>query len=163
MNDRVILIVEEEEIQRLIYRAVCESVWPRAEIIEAANGKAALESVRADALHAVITDMNMPVMNGVEMLLRLRCQGFAGPALIISGASIVHDPLLLPYSFYRNPMRIEELKRELFRIEDRIRMKEPAQKQESNVQASGNQLCVRPLQWRLGTGLERSIPEMPNE
>lgn len=49
-------------------------------VIEAENGKEALEKLLADPPDIVITDLNMPVMNGLEFIESAR-QEHAGQAL----------------------------------------------------------------------------------
>jgi len=54
-------------------------------VLEAGDGKQGLEKAKSTKLDLVITDLNMPVMNGLELIRALR----ALPALL---ARISHTP-----------------------------------------------------------------------
>lgn len=43
-------------------------------VAQAANGKEAVELARGQAFTLVVTDLNMPVMNGLELIKELRAQ-----------------------------------------------------------------------------------------
>ena len=59
------------------------------EIVEAGHGAAALEHIRRSRPDLVITDLMMPVMNGRELIERLRAQPETAsiPILILSANS----------------------------------------------------------------------------
>jgi CheY-like chemotaxis protein len=64
-----ILIVEDEEGLRDIYRMVLE---PGFEVLEARDGREALQVLAEHPIAMVITDIHMPVMNGVELVRAIR-------------------------------------------------------------------------------------------
>jgi CheY-like chemotaxis protein len=70
----VILVVDDDDDVREIFRTCLE---PRFAVVEAVNGVAALEVLRAHRVDLMITDVHMPLMNGVELLRAVR----ADPAL----------------------------------------------------------------------------------
>jgi two-component system response regulator ResD len=51
---------------------------------EAHNGKVGLDFIAREAFDLIILDMNMPVMNGLEVLETLKREGFSVPILILS-------------------------------------------------------------------------------
>lgn len=65
-----ILVVDDEPDLRFVLRRVFERAGH--EVMEAGHGEAALESVRASPPDLVVTDMMMPVMNGADLIGRLR-------------------------------------------------------------------------------------------
>ncbi len=67
--DNTILIVEDDQDVRDIYRSFLE---PRFVVLDAENGRAALEMLRTHSVDLVISDVHMPVMNGVELIRALR-------------------------------------------------------------------------------------------
>lgn len=65
-----ILIVEDEPDLRFIIKLIFERAGH--EVVEARNGADALQRVRAGPPDLVITDVMMPVMNGLELIGHLR-------------------------------------------------------------------------------------------
>jgi CheY-like chemotaxis protein len=67
---RRILIVDDDEFNRLVLRRFLPA--PEFEVEEAVNGRAALDAARRDWPDAILLDLEMPVMDGVEFAERLR-------------------------------------------------------------------------------------------
>jgi CheY-like chemotaxis protein len=65
-----ILVVDDEPDLRYVLRRIFEGAGH--EVVEAGHGAAALESVHASPPDLVVTDMMMPVMNGTDLISRLR-------------------------------------------------------------------------------------------
>jgi CheY-like chemotaxis protein len=65
-----ILVVDDEPDQRFLLRMILQRAGH--EVSEANDGAAALRAVRESAPDLVVTDMMMPVMNGVELIRCLR-------------------------------------------------------------------------------------------
>jgi two-component system chemotaxis response regulator CheY len=67
-----ILVVDDSEIIRsVIKKAIGMSGLEIGCIFEAANGREALERLGDEWVDIVLTDVNMPIMNGVELMARL--------------------------------------------------------------------------------------------
>jgi CheY-like chemotaxis protein len=67
---RRILIVDDESSMRFLLRMILESAG--YQVLEAHHGAAALERVKESRPNLVVTDLMMPVMNGRELIGRLR-------------------------------------------------------------------------------------------
>jgi CheY-like chemotaxis protein len=65
-----ILVVDDEADSRSIIQ--CRLEWCHYEVISAGNGEEALKIVEDEKPELVLLDTNMPVMNGLEMLERMR-------------------------------------------------------------------------------------------
>jgi CheY-like chemotaxis protein len=80
-----VLVVDDEPDIRHLLRVILELAGYL--VVEAAHGEAALERVRHSPPQLVITDQMMPVMNGGELIERLRADGStkAIPIVMISG------------------------------------------------------------------------------
>lgn len=65
-----ILIVDDE----MEFRLLIKDALPGFDVVEAENGKQALEVVQEYKLDLVITDINMPELNGLQLLQNLRAQ-----------------------------------------------------------------------------------------
>lgn len=69
-----LLIVDDSATMRaMMKRAALLSGVPVATVLEAANGREALDLLARQPVDAVFTDLNMPVMSGLELL-----KGMAG-------------------------------------------------------------------------------------
>ncbi len=100
-----ILVVDDEPDQRVLLRRIFERAGH--EVRDAGNGAAALEAVRACAPDLVVTDMMMPIMDGPELIRRLRAEpATAGiPILAASGdgqlAGSADAVVFKPYAWQR--------------------------------------------------------------
>lgn len=64
-----ILIVDDSSMMRAMVRRVINLSGVRdAEILEAANGAEALALLESNDVQLLLTDINMPVMNGLDLL-----------------------------------------------------------------------------------------------
>lgn len=94
-----ILIVDDSPIMRkMIMKTIHLCGLEIEEIFEAGNGLEALEKLKQHPVDLLLVDVNMPVMDGIEMLERVRDdpKRLAMPVFIISTES--------------NPKRIEFIK-----------------------------------------------------
>ena len=66
-----ILLVDDSKIILKINSNLCKEIGIE-HIVTAENGKEALEKFKNDKFDLVITDVNMPVMNGFELLEEIR-------------------------------------------------------------------------------------------
>jgi two-component system, response regulator, stage 0 sporulation protein F len=79
-----ILIIDDEEIIRVLLRSSLEAEG--YEVTEAANGREGLELYRQRPTNLVITDIVMPELNGLDMLLELTREFLHAKVIAISGA-----------------------------------------------------------------------------
>ena len=79
-----ILIVDDDCVMRRIEKEIIGDIED-FEVIEASNGKEAVDLLRYKAVDLLITDICMPEMNGIELVEKLRTDGFSIPIVVISG------------------------------------------------------------------------------
>ena len=79
-----ILLVDDEPDLLEIYQGHLES-YISARYITASNGKEALELFKTNNFDMVISDINMPLMNGLELLKILREKQIFVPFIFITG------------------------------------------------------------------------------
>jgi DNA-binding response OmpR family regulator len=73
MDDLTILVIEDDEtIRALLRRAFTRS---GAQVVEAEDGAAGMRAIYADKPDAVLLDVEMPGIDGWEVLARLRERG----------------------------------------------------------------------------------------
>lgn len=71
------LIVDDSRFVRIFLRGLLEKKG--IECAEAGDGEAGLQLLQAGpSFDVALVDWNMPVLNGLEMLKKLRAQGFMG-------------------------------------------------------------------------------------
>jgi two-component system chemotaxis response regulator CheY len=67
-----ILVVDDSKAMRLIIRRTLRQAGFDADVVEAENGKQALEVLRATRPVLILSDWNMPEMTGIDFLKRVR-------------------------------------------------------------------------------------------
>lgn len=80
-----ILLVDDEPRQLRAMSAIMKSLRPEYEIHTAQDGREALALLAQRSFDAVMTDIRMPVMNGMELLAKLTAQRFPGKLILITG------------------------------------------------------------------------------
>ena len=78
-----ILLVDDVPAVRLSIRAALEVIG--YQVIEAADGKEALDVLDSQAVDLIVTDLWMPNLDGVELLKRLRATNAKIRVIAISG------------------------------------------------------------------------------
>lgn len=82
-----VLIADDSPVMRSFVRRVIElSGFELSECFEASNGAEALDLLRSEWVDAILTDINMPVIDGEEFLRRLAADDLLRsiPAIVIS-------------------------------------------------------------------------------
>lgn len=64
------LVVDDSKVVRMVARKILESL--NFQILEAENGKLAMDECAKEMPDAILLDWNMPVMSGIEFLNLLR-------------------------------------------------------------------------------------------
>ena len=83
-----ILLVDDSRTMRMIVtRTLRQAGYGDHEIIEASNGKEGLEAVDAQQPTLILSDWNMPEMNGIEFLATLRERGDVTPFGFVTSES----------------------------------------------------------------------------
>jgi len=71
-----VLLVEDNVVNRKVARATLEKMG--LEVLQAENGRIALDLVEQEHVDLILMDMNMPVMDGLETTRRIRAAESAG-------------------------------------------------------------------------------------
>ena len=87
------LIVDDSRFVRSLLRNLLEEKG--MECAEAADGQAGLEQLhREGSFDLALIDWNMPVMNGLEMLMKLRNEGFSDMRVMMVTTEAENDNIL---------------------------------------------------------------------
>ena len=116
-----ILVVDDSSVMRMIIiKTLRLSKLPLGEVHEAANGQEALEVMAGKWIDLALVDINMPVMDGEEMINRLRQNPATAdlPILIVSteGSETRKDRLMEKrVGFVHKPFTPETLRYAILR------------------------------------------------
>lgn len=67
-----ILIVDDSKVTRQVIKNTCNAMGLESNLIEAENGKVALEKLTEEVIDLVLLDWNMPEMSGLDFLKEVR-------------------------------------------------------------------------------------------
>lgn len=121
-----ILIVDDFGTMRKILRNVLQQLGFN-NIEEAENGVQALEKLRAGSFDLVITDWNMPEMDGLELLKNIRADAnLKGLAVMMVTAEAEKDKVIEAIkagvnNYIVKPFTAETMKQKLDQIAERMR------------------------------------------
>lgn len=79
-----ILVAEDDEIIRTLLDGIIRKKFPDVSVFLAEDGRVGVELFRKHAPQIVITDINMPGMNGIEMAREIRSTGAATRIIVAS-------------------------------------------------------------------------------
>lgn len=86
MSYKMLVVDDSLPMRSIIIRTIKASGFTDAEFLEAGNGKEALELLNNEWLDLVITDYNMPDMNGMELIQEMKKDDIlnAIPVLVVT-------------------------------------------------------------------------------
>ncbi len=122
MSFHVLLVDDSSAMRRMIRRVLEISGFPVSSCLEAAHGREALATLEQGPVDVVLTDINMPVMDGEAFVRSLRQnERFAGlPVIVVStdSTSIRRERLesLGAQGYLSKPFTPEGLRSELERV-----------------------------------------------
>lgn len=106
-----LLVVEDDaDVRDVIVSSLTDF---DANIIECENGRIGYETALKVRPDAILTDINMPIMNGLEMIRELRAAGFDNPIVILSAfgdrENTVQALRLGAHDFLTKPFEYQQL------------------------------------------------------
>ncbi|TWU51942.1 response regulator [Rubripirellula reticaptiva] len=85
MSQKVLLVDDSGVMRKIILRAL--NAIGISDVVEAADGAQALALFGEESFQLVLTDWNMPNMNGLELLKAIRSSGSTTPVIMITTES----------------------------------------------------------------------------
>jgi DNA-binding NtrC family response regulator len=120
---KCVLIVDDEPNVRLVLQTALESVGYR--VIEAEDGQSALERLASTSAGCdlILLDLQMPKMDGMELLSRLRSSGNVVPVVILTAHGSIPEAVaamkLGAIDFLTKPITPEALRRVVAEVIER--------------------------------------------
>jgi two-component system chemotaxis response regulator CheY len=118
-----VLIVDDSPLMRTVVRRIMELSGVDMDVCsEASNGQEALDWLLSEPVDLVLTDINMPTMNGADLLREMKQCGLLAriPTLVVSTDATdhrIHDMIELGANGYvTKPFSPESLRDELDRV-----------------------------------------------
>ena len=107
----ILLVDDEPELRRMLRRALIRAGF---EVIEAANGRLAMQLLGQYAFEAVVSDVRMPDMDGLELLRRIKVEAPTVPVVLMSGSCGLANAIALrdcgAFAFLDKPVQLETLR-----------------------------------------------------
>lgn len=121
-----ILVVEDEDVIRSIFSETFES-WGY-EVEDAANGKEALEKAKEKEYDIIITDLNMPYVNGIELIKKLKDKNYLAEIIVVTGFATIDNAIEAmkagAFDFITKPVNFDHVRFVINRCRQQIKSRE---------------------------------------
>lgn len=112
------LVAEDDEFNRLVILEMLALLYPAVEVAVAAGGDEAAALAAAQPFDIVLTDIDMPGLDGIGLLRHLREElGLSTPVVSVTAFAVVGDRERLLMSgfdgYVSKPIEMDELRRVL--------------------------------------------------
>ncbi len=84
---KILVVDDSRAMRRIVSRTIRQAGFEGHEIIEAENGREALEMVKAQKPDLILSDWHMPEMTGIEFLTALNTEGIEIPFGFVTSES----------------------------------------------------------------------------
>jgi two-component system, chemotaxis family, chemotaxis protein CheY len=115
----VLIVDDSAAIRKILQRVLRQTELPIGTVYEAGDGLEALETMRRQAIGLVLSDINMPNMDGLEFLTKLRAEQVwhTVPVLMVSTegtqAKVLEAVERGASGYVRKPFTADQIKEKL--------------------------------------------------
>ena len=110
MSDTILVVDDEEKIRQTLRGVLTDEGF---EVMEASNGRRALELLEETIPRLAIVDVWMPEVDGIELVERMRTQAPGVPIIVISGHGTIETAVrvirLGAFDFLEKPFQLDAL------------------------------------------------------
>ncbi len=119
-----ILIVDDDRILRKGIATFLKNEGNETD--EVSNGKEALEKINVEKYDLIISDVQMPEMNGIDLLKEIKLRKHPIPFIIITAFAKIEDAVMCmkigANDYLTKPINLEELKIKILKITEQQRL-----------------------------------------
>ena len=118
----VMIVDDSAAIRKILQRVLTQLEIPLGSVVEACDGREALELLKTKPVGLIFTDINMPNMDGIELLTRLKASDAFKTVPIVmvttegSQAKVLQALELGAVGYVRKPFTAEHIKEKLVGI-----------------------------------------------
>lgn len=115
----VLIVDDSAAIRKILQRVLRQAEIPLGQVIEAGDGLEALERLKEQSVNLILADINMPNMDGIQLLSQLKAspQWKSVPVVMVTtegGQMKVMEAVQLGAAGYvRKPFTAEQIKEKL--------------------------------------------------
>ena len=115
----VLIVDDSAAIRKILHRVLVQAEIPLGKVFEASDGMDALAKLKIDKVGLILSDINMPNMDGIEFLSRLKADDeFKSVPIVMvttegSQAKVMQALQLGAVGYVRKPFTAEQIKEKL--------------------------------------------------
>src|SRR5579872_907165 len=115
----VLIVDDSAAIRKILRRVLQQAEIPLGQVFEAGDGKEAVESLKSQMVQLILSDINMPNMDGLQLLGELKAhpEWKNVPVVMIttegSQAKVLEAVQLGAVGYVRKPFTAEQIKEKL--------------------------------------------------
>ncbi len=115
----VLIVDDSAAIRKILQRVLRQADVPIGQVIEAGDGAEALEAIKSQQVGLILSDINMPNMDGLQLLARLKASAEwkSIPVIMIttegSQARVMEAVGLGASGYVRKPFTADQIKEKL--------------------------------------------------
>jgi two-component system chemotaxis response regulator CheY len=119
MSLDVLIVDDSAAIRKILHRVLLQAEVPLGKVLEASDGLEALEKMKDEKVGLILSDINMPNMDGIEFLSKLKADAVLKtvPILMVttegSQAKVMQALELGASGYVRKPFTAEQIKEKL--------------------------------------------------
>jgi two-component system chemotaxis response regulator CheY len=115
----VLIVDDSAAIRKILHRVLVQADVPLGRVVEAGDGVEALEALKSNKVGLILSDINMPNMDGLQFLSAVKAQAEVKdvPVIMVTtegGSSKVMEAVNLgAVGYVRKPFTAEQIKDKL--------------------------------------------------
>lgn len=106
----ILVVDDDDQVLDVLKRAIDKAGY-RVEI--ASDGLEAFTHLRAPDCKCMLLDINMPRVNGIELLILMQAEGIEIPVILMAGAGDFEESEMMQFAnvikFFQKPFKIKEV------------------------------------------------------